>query len=214
MNELVFSIVSARTEPHAAAPTLVFRVRVAMSGDAGVHTGLLRMLVQIDPRRRRYSDAEAERLLDLFGEPLRWHETMRPLLFTQVAIVVPGFTGGVEIDVPIAAPSDLAVAAAKYFHAMSDGQVGILCQFSGTLFVAAPGGYQVMQVPWDREASFHLPVALWRDAMDQHFPNSAWIRLPRETVDALSRVRIRRALPTWEATIDALCEEAESRAIV
>jgi hypothetical protein len=139
---------------------------------------------------------------------------MRPLLFTQVAIVVPGFTGGVEIDVPVAAPSDLAVAAAKYFHAMSDGEVGILCQFSGTLFVAAAGGYQVMQVPWDREASFRVPVALWRDAMDQHFPNSAWIRLSRETVDALSRVRIRRALPTWEATIEALCEEAESRAIV
>ena len=37
-----FTIVSARTEPHAAAPTLVLRLRIAAANDAAVHTGLVR----------------------------------------------------------------------------------------------------------------------------------------------------------------------------
>ena len=206
-----FTIVSARTEPHAAAPTLVLRLRIAAANDAAVHTGLVRCDIRIEPRRRRYSLDEGDRLLDLFGEPARWHETMRPLFLTQVTIVLPSFQGSGEIDVPVAAPSDVAVAAAKYFHGLEEGDVPLLCQFSGTIFAATANGYQVAQVPWDKEASFRLPVSLWREAMDQHFPDSAWIRLPRETFEALSRFRMRRALPTWEAAIDALCQESDAR---
>lgn len=77
--------------------------------------------------------------------------------------------------------------------------------------MATANGYQVTQVPWDEEATFRLPVSLWREAMDQHFPGSAWIRLPRDTFDALSRFRMPRALLTWEAAIDALCEEPDPR---
>jgi hypothetical protein len=211
MIDLSFTIVSARTEPHAAAPTLVLRLRISAANQAAVHTGLVRCVIQIEPRRRRYSSDEGERLLDLFGEPARWHDTMRPLFFTQVAIVVPSFEGVGELDVPVAAPSDVAAAAAKYFHGLDTGDVALLCQFSGTIFVATANGYQVTQVPWDKEATFRLPVSLWREAMDQHFPDSAWIRLPRDTFDALSRFRMRRALLTWEAAIDALCEESDAR---
>ena len=43
--------------------------------------------------------------------------------------------------------------------------------------------------------------ALWREAIDMHFPNSAWIRMSRHTLDELQRFKNREALPTWDATI-------------
>jgi hypothetical protein len=43
--------------------------------------------------------------------------------------------------------------------------------------------------------------------MDVFFPSSAWLRLPRETFDRLWEHRTRRALPSWEATIEDLLAE-------
>jgi hypothetical protein len=46
--------------------------------------------------------------------------------------------------------------------------------------------------------------------MDQHFPNSAWVRLRRDTLDDLQRFRSRLTLPTWDDTIEALLKLAEA----
>jgi hypothetical protein len=43
--------------------------------------------------------------------------------------------------------------------------------------------------------------------VEQHFPGCGWIRLPRDTMDALLAFRSRRALPSWEATVRALLDE-------
>ena len=40
--------------------------------------------------------------------------------------------------------------------------------------------------------------------MDLYFPDSAWLRLRRDTFDALHRFRGREALTTWEETVDLL----------
>ena len=53
-----------------------------------------------------------------------------------------------------------------------------------------------------------LPVPVWRDLMDLYFPNSGWIRLRRDTIDALSRYKADRALPTWEDAFELLLKEA------
>jgi hypothetical protein len=69
-------------------------------------------------------------------------------------------------------------------------------------------------VPWSKEASYRLPVALWREAIDAHFPNSAWFRVSTHTRDELQRFKAQHALPTWEATMLALlarAQEAEDR---
>ena len=52
-----------------------------------------------------------------------------------------------------------------------------------------------------------LPVSLWREAVDAHFPDSAWITMRRETLDELARFKNRHALPTWDATVTALLAE-------
>ena len=84
-----------------------------------------------------------------------------------------------------------------------------LLLFTGTLFYAGPGGVQVGLVSWHEEAPFRLPVATWRAAMDEHYPNSAWVRVSAATLDALSAYRSERVIPTWDDTFERLLKEAQ-----
>ena len=48
--------------------------------------------------------------------------------------------------------------------------------FSGTVFVATEQGFSVELVPWSAEASYRMPVSVWRELVDAHFPARAWPR--------------------------------------
>jgi hypothetical protein len=48
--------------------------------------------------------------------------------------------------------------------------------------------------------------------MDHYFPHSAWLRLRKDAFDRLWAYRTRRALPTWEDTIEALLRERDEAA--
>ena len=65
-------------------------------------------------------------------------------------------------------------------------------------------GVQVGRVPWDREAAYALPVSVWRELMDLYFPDTAWLRLRRDTVDALLRHQARHAVPTADEVLTSL----------
>lgn len=211
MSRLSFAVLGARAEAYAAVPTLVLRLRIAEESGERVHALALRCQIQIEPRRRRYSRRETEGLLDLFGTPARWGDTLKALLWTHVSLLVPGFEGTTEVDVPVTCTYDFEVAAAKYLHALREDAVPLSLLFSGTLFRPGDSGFTVEQVPWDKEAPFDLPVATWREVMDRFFPGSAWIRLRRDSFDALARFKSERALPTWEAALTELLEEAATR---
>jgi Family of unknown function (DUF6084) len=209
VSELSFDCVDVRADRYAAAPTLRIRLRIAETGGVDVHAMVLRCQIRIEPNRRRYSNAEAERLLDLFGERSRWGETLKPMRFADLSVMVPGFKGGTEVDLAVPCTYDFEVASAKYLHGVEEGAVPLLLLFSGTVFTKGAGGVAVERVPWDKEAACALPVAVWREAMDLYFPGTAWIRLRRETLDALQRFKSHRALPTWDDAIGALIEGAE-----
>ncbi|MCX9193349.1 hypothetical protein C3Y87_18460 [Carbonactinospora thermoautotrophica] len=208
MTGLSFACTGVAPERYAAAPTLVFDLRVTEESGERVHALALRCQIRIEPQRRTYEAAEAEGLLDLFGEPARWGDTLKPLQFTTVPLMVPGFSGETEVGLPVPVTYDLEVAAGKYFQALRDGEVPLLLLFSGTVFYQGAAGLQVEQVPWDREARYRLPVAVWRELIDLRFPNSGWLRLSRDTLDTLHRVKARRALPTWEHAIEYLLKQA------
>ncbi len=53
-----------------------------------------------------------------------------------------------------------------------------------------------------------MPVSVWQDVVNEHFPGSAWLRCSRETLDALSLFKSEHALPTWDATLSALLAAA------
>ncbi|MGW4892024.1 DUF6084 family protein [Kitasatospora sp. NPDC004240] len=200
MTELNFSCVDVRAAEHAAGPTLLLRLRVTAPADVRVHALALRCQLRIEPARRPYGEAEGERLTDLFGERSRWGGTLHPVQFAQVPLMVPGFTGETEVELPVPCTYDMDVAAARYLRALDGGDVPLLLLFSGTAFTG-PGGFQVTPVPWDREAAVRMPVRVWREAIDRHFPGCGWLRLPEDLMDALLAHRSRRALPSWEATV-------------
>lgn len=209
---LDFACVGVRAEPYAAGPTLVFRVKITATGeDTRVHALALRCQFRVEPARRRYGDAEAVRLGDLFGERERWGRSLNPLQFAQVSVVVPGFDGSTEVDLPVPCSYDTEIASTRYCEALADGEVPLLLLFSGTAF-RGPGGFQVEPVPWHKEAVCRMPVAVWREMIEQHFPGCGWLRLPRDVLDALRAYRSRQALPSWEATVEHLLARADADA--
>src|SRR5262249_4436984 len=104
---------------------------------------------------------------------------------------------------------DLEIAAARYFYSIQEQEAPLLLLFSGTVFTKGEGRAMVVeQVPWSAECSYRLPVPVWREMVDRYFPGSAWIRLDRDTLDALAAVKSRQALPTWDATVASLLAAA------
>ncbi len=208
MSELVFDVVEARAEHYAVLPTVTLKVRISETTGEVIHSIMLRCQIRIEPQRRRYTTRESEALRDLFGETKRWGETLKPMQWTTEALTVPGFRGSTVIEVPITCTYDLEVAWASYLNSLEGGEIPLLTLYSGTVFAKGQTGFSVEQVPWDKEAQYGLPVEMVREAMDRHFPNSGWLRLPREMMHELQIFKARRGLATWESVMQTLLEES------
>ena len=208
MAELAFDCIGARVDRYAVVPSLSLILRISETSGQRVEAIALRCQIRIEPARRRYSGVEAERLNDLFGDTERWADTLKPLQFSTVATMVPGFSGACEADLPVPFTYDLEVGSARYFDSLEVGEIPLLLLFSGTVFTLTDGRMQVQQVPWSKEAAYRLPVSVWREAIDAHFPNSAWIKMSRQTLEDLQRFKSAHALPTWDRTLEALLARA------
>jgi hypothetical protein len=205
--ELSFTVVDVVPEPYAAAPNLLARLRVEETTGERVHALALRAQVRIEPQRRRYDDPEEQALLDLFGDRTRFAQTLKPFAWLHTSTVAQGFTGSADIDLVLPCTYDFEVAGTKYLHALRDGEIPLLFLFSGTVFTRGATGFAVSQVPWDREAPYRLPVRVWRDLMQEHFPGSEWVRMRRDTIDALAHYRHVRGLTSWDDVVTALLAE-------
>jgi len=203
MPELHFQIEAAEAVAHAAAPLIALKMRITnLPANEVIHTLTLRCQVQIEPAKRRYELREQEKLLDLFGEPERWSRTVRPLLWMNTSVAVPGFSDNLLINLELPCTFDFNVAATKYFHALDAGDIPLCVMFSGTVFYRGiDDALQIAQIPWDREAIFRLPVSTWKLMMEMHFPNTAWLCLQREAFEQLYAYKMRHGLPTWEQAI-------------
>src|SRR6202451_2922593 len=210
MADLIFGCTGASAEKYSATPTLNFQLTITERSGIRVHAIALRCQIRIEPHRRRYSAGEARRLHDLCAAPSRGAETVKPIQLATVTAMVPSFTAVTEIEVPVPCTYDLEVASGRYFAGLDDGTVPLLMLFSGTVFIATENGYSVELVPWSAEATYRMPVTIWKELVDAHFPNSAWLRCSRETLDTLSAYKEQNALPTWDATINALLATAGS----
>lgn len=204
MSELTFDVLNARADSFAAAPTLTVTLKITELSGELIHAMTLQCQIRIEVQRRQYSGLEADRLHDLFGETTRWGETLKPLHFTTLSLAVPGFNGSVEVDMPLPCTYDFDVSCAKYFHALDDGEIPLEFLFSGSVFSNGMSGFSVSPVPWHSEATYRLPVHIWREMMDQHFPNSAWIRVQRDTLDALQRFKSQQAMTSWDQALESL----------
>lgn len=202
---LEFTVEGAEALEYAAVPTLRFMLRLESAGGAQVASVVLNAQVRIAVRARQYDAATRERLAELLGVPGPDGGAIRSLYWAQATTVVPTFAGATTAALDLTCTYDFEVAVAKYFHALEDGEVPLEFLFSGSVFYPAPGGgLRVGRIPWDRDASYRLPVAVWRALMEHHFPRSAWLRLRRETFDRLDGYRTRRVLTGWDEAIEEL----------
>ena len=210
MPDLDFGVEGAEVLEFAAVPSLLFKLRLENLGEEPIRSVALNTQVRIATTQRHYEAAEQERLLEVFGETHRWGNTLRSLLWTHTTLQVPPFSGSTVVDMPVVCTYDFDVVAAKYFHALEDGEVPLEFLFSGTVFYAGEGGgLQVARISWEKEAQFRMPVQVWKEMMGHYFPNSAWVRLRKDAFDRLYDYKARRGLPTWEAAVEALLRASE-----
>jgi hypothetical protein len=211
--DLSFVVEGVEVTSNAAAPTLGFRLRLTNADAAEViHTVVLRSQIQLLVARRRYSATDQERLRDLFGEPERWGQTLRTMLWTHASVVVPQFTGSVSTMMPVPCTFDFNVAATKYFEGLDGGEVPLQLMFSGTVFYESEdGGLRVAPISWDKEARFQLPLAVWKEMMDVYYPHSAWLCLRRDVFDRLYLYKVRHGIPTWEEALEGVLAGSEEK---
>ena len=205
LTELTFRIDDVVAETYVAAPQLTARLQVSEDTGATVHALALRSVVRIEPQKRAYSDDETSGMVDQFGTRDRWSQTLKPFQWMQCSTMVQGFTGSTLVDVPMPVTYDLEVTASRYLHALGDdGEVPLNFLFAGTVFTRGDGGFAVEQVPWHLEANYRMPVEVWRTCMRLHFPNAGWLRLHRDTLAELSRVKAALGLTTWDEVVSRL----------
>jgi hypothetical protein len=211
MIDLAFSVIGARVDPYAASPAVVLRLRVVEGTGVRVGAIALRVQVQLEVQRRRYLAEESAMLTELFGEPSRYADTLKPMLWTHVQAMVLAFQHEIEFDLAIPCSYDFEVAANKYLASLEDGIIPVNLLFSGMVFTEGETGISPEFVPWSCEARYPLQVTTWREAMDAVFPNAAWIRVNRDVFNELRRFKIATGLPTWDAAFERLCELAKAK---
>lgn len=211
MPELNFKITGIEAATRGLIPLIQFKLQVIISGPAVFVQGLLlNAQIQIQSPQRVYSPSEKEQLVDLFGEPERWGQTLRNRLWTHANCTLGAFTGAAETVITVPCTFDLNIAGTKYFYALEDGDVPLLFLFSGSIFYLSPEGkLQVERISWNKECAYRMPVKCWKDLMEEHYPNCAWLYLKRDVFDRLYKYRIQNGMATWEQTVESLLNHSQ-----
>lgn len=163
MPDLMFRALGAEAATHAVSLAVEITDRVP---EEAIQLITLRCQIHIEAARRRYSPEEQARLVDLFGEPERWGQTLRPMLWANVSTEIAAFAGTSSIRIQVPSSSDSREAATKYFQSLDGGTVLLTLLFSGMIFYLPLGGQiQVAPISWDREARLGLPVDVWKQSV-------------------------------------------------
>src|SRR5579863_4216 len=101
MPDLSFQIEKAEPQRFTVAPTLLFKLRIsnAVPGEV-IHSVALRCQIQLEVARRQYTPEEQVQMRDLFGEPERWSQTLKTMLWTHASVVASSFQDSAVVDVP------------------------------------------------------------------------------------------------------------------
>lgn len=206
MPDLDFNVLGVEAANYGIVPLLHFKLEITnQPPEETVQSVMLQAQIQIHPTLRSYEPAEKEKLGELFGTPDRWGQTLRARLWTHASVNVRSFAERTEEVLPVPCTFDLNVSATKYFYALEDGEVPLLFLFSGTIFYENDEGHlQISQVSWNKECTYRMPITIWKEMMDHHYPNTAWLALERGLFERLYAFRRREGLADWDQTIARL----------
>ncbi len=206
MPELGFQVTGMEPAQRGLAPLLHFILEITNTPvTEQIQSVMLQAQIQIQAPQRAYTAGEKEKLKELFGVPEDWGQTLRTRLWAHANTIVPQFQGRTEAVLALPCTFDFHVAATKYFYALTDGDVPLLFLFSGTVFYAAPDGrLQIQRISWEKECVYRMPVASWREMMDHHYPDTAWIAMRRDLFDELYEFKRHAGLASWDDVVKRL----------
>lgn len=209
--DLWFEVLSAGPARDMITPALSFDLRVSNRvPDQPIHAVLLRCQIHIEVARRRYSAAEQDSLRDLFDDPSRWSDTVKPMTWATLSLNVPAFEKTTVCPMVVPCPFDLSIATTKYFSGIDGGEVPLTFLFSGsTFYQSEQSATQVAPISWNAEARFRLPAATWKALMDLHYPNTSCLQLRRDVLDRLYRYKMTFGFATFEETIERMLAIAQ-----
>lgn len=211
MSELKFQVTGVETANRGLTPLLHFQLRITAPGATDkIEALLLNAQIQILCPQRTYAIGEKAKLLELFGRPDQWGHTLRNGLWCHAHATVGQFTGSTDTVLPVPCTYDLNIASAKYLYALESGEVPLLFLFSGSVFYAAEESrLQVQPISWNTECVYRMPIEVWKKLMEHHYPNSAWVSLPRDVFDKLYAFKRVNGLADWKETIELLLERSD-----
>lgn len=215
MPDLTFHINGVRPAESGMTPLLIFDLHIEnLPKEESIESVLLQTQIRIEATRRRYDEASRTRLTELFGAPEEWGRTLRDLLWTSVSTTVTSFSGSTTAELAVPCTFDLNVASAKYIYGLEDGDIPLIFLFTGTIFYSSGGRLLVQRVSWESECRFRLPVARWRQLMDEHYPNTAWLYLDRNVFDRLCAFKRGNGLTSWDEALSRLLDAREEQEVV
>jgi hypothetical protein len=145
----------------------------------------------------------------VFGEPERWNDTARGVLWASRDVLVPSFRGSAKFELQVPCSTDLELATTRYFDAVPDGHAPLAFHFSGSIIYAdGPDRLQLARVPWHVTAQYALPVEVWRAAAGE----GGLVRLDGGTYAALREYAANRALLSSDAAVADLLDSATTEA--
>ncbi len=206
MPELSFKVLAVEPANRGLVPLLHFKVEITNApATEPIQSIMLQTQIQIQSPQRSYDAGEKEKLRELFGRPEDWGQTLRNKLWAHSNTIVRPFTGRTEAVLPVPCTFDLNVAATKYFYSLEGGEVPLLFLFSGTIFYASDDGrLQVQQISWNCESTYRMPTTVWKQLMEHHYPNSAWISLDHEAFERLYQYKREAGAVSWEQVVERL----------
>jgi hypothetical protein len=206
MPDLDFKIIGVEPAQRGLVPLLHFKLEITNEpATETIQSVMLQTQIQIQSPQRAYVDGEKEKLKELFGTPDQWGQTLRNKLWAHANTIVPTFSGKTEALLPVVCTFDLNVAATKFFYALEDGDVPLLFLFSGTVFYAGNDSrLQVQRISWEKECTYRMPVTVWKELMEHHYPQTAWLSLGRDTFDRLYEFKRHEGLTSWEQVMERL----------
>ena len=214
MIDLNFAVVGAEMTPHAAAPTLLLKLRLTNAASAmPAQNVMLQCQIRIEPARRHYVPGEHEPLSELFGPPSHWGTSLRSMLWTYVNVLVPAFNLACTFNLPVACSYDLNIAATKYFYGLEGGEIPLLLLFSGTVFFRdGDGQLQIVPIAQNKEAAYRLPVKIWQSMIDHYYPDIVWLTLSRSMFDEFYRYKRQNGFARWEDALRSLLPDRPAEA--
>jgi hypothetical protein len=206
MPDLDIQIIGVEAAVSGLVPLLSFEALISdQSEKTIIHAVMLHAEVRIESPGPIYSQEQKEKLIELFGAPAGEAGTGDRRFWGHSETSVRGFTQSTTAVLPMPCTYDLNVAGAEYLDSITDGEVELSFLFSGTIFYQSEDGrFGVEQIPWNKECRYRMPVRVWKEIMDRHYGETAWLSLRRSLFDRLSASKRSHGCGTWDELISFL----------